>query len=89
MSKPRPSVHSPLGDLISLARSIKGMTLRELERATGVSNAMLSQIEHGKVREPSFTTVVKIADALGVPLDRMAACVRRFDYREYLRRKQP
>jgi HTH-type transcriptional regulator, competence development regulator len=62
-----------LGELISLARELKGLTLRELEKRTGVSNALLSQIETGKVKDPGFRTVCKIADALGLTLKRLAA----------------
>lgn len=61
-----------LGELIGIARECKGWTLRELERASGVSNALISQIETGKVRDPGFTTVVRLVDALGIPLDRAA-----------------
>lgn len=66
-----------LGELIAVARECKGWTLRELERASGVSNALISQIETGKVRDPSFNKVVQIMDALGVSLDRAAGPVRR------------
>lgn len=57
-----------------MAREIKGLTLRQLERECGVSNALLSQIETGKVKDPGFRTMVKIARALGVKLDRLADC---------------
>lgn len=60
--------------MLSLAREVKGITLRELETRTGISNALLSQIETGKVREPSWRNVVKIAKALGLKLDRLAEC---------------
>ena len=62
-----------LAELIGIARECKGWTLRELEKASGVSNALISQIETGKVRDPGFTTVVRLADALGLSLDRCAA----------------
>lgn len=61
-----------LRELISLARELKGMTLRDLEERSGISNALISQIETGKVRDPGFTTVVRLADALGLSLDRLA-----------------
>lgn len=65
-----------LGELIGVARECKGWTLRELERASGVSNALISQIETGKVRDPGFTTVIRLVDALGVTLDRAATAER-------------
>lgn len=65
-----------LGDLIGTARECKGWTLRELEKVSGVSNALISQIETGKVRDPGFATVVRLVDALGVTLDRAAKAER-------------
>lgn len=63
-----------VGELIGIARELKGMTLRDLEQATGISNALLCQIESGKVKSPSWKNVVKIAKALGLKLDRLAEC---------------
>lgn len=65
-----------LGELFSLARELKGWTLRDLEAKTGVSNPLLSQIETGKVKDPGLSTVVRIADALGLSMDRVAATAR-------------
>ena len=65
-----------LGELISVARELKGWTLRELEAKTGVSNPLLSQIETGKVKDPGFSTVVRIADALGISVERLAKTAR-------------
>jgi transcriptional regulator with XRE-family HTH domain len=61
-----------LGELISVARECKGWSQRDLEKASGVSNPLISQIETGKVRDPGFTTVVRLVDALGLSLDRAA-----------------
>jgi transcriptional regulator with XRE-family HTH domain len=76
-----------IGELIGLAREIKGWTLRELERETGISNALLSQIETGHVKDPSFTKVVRICEALGLPLDRAAECASLKRLKEILRKK--
>lgn len=65
-----------LGELIAVARECKGWTLRDLEKASGVSNPLISQIETGKVRDPGFTTVVRLVDALGLSLDRAATAER-------------
>lgn len=65
-----------LGELIAVARECKGWTLRDLEKESGVSNAVISQIETGKVSNPGFATVVRILDALGVTLDRAASGIR-------------
>lgn len=63
-----------LGELITVARECKGLTLRQLENRTGISNSLLSQIETGHVKEPSWRNVVKIARALSLKLDRLAQC---------------
>lgn len=63
-----------LGELVAVARECKGMTLRQLEKKTGITNAALSQIENGHVKDPGFRNVVKIARALGLKLDRLAKC---------------
>lgn len=33
------------------------LTLRQVEEATGISNAYLSQLENGKIANPSYNTV--------------------------------
>ena len=63
-------------ELISVARELKGWTLRDLEKRSGVSNPLISQIESGKVRDPGFSTVIRLVDALGLSLD-LAACAER------------
>ena len=63
-----------LDEAIAYGRECKRLTLRQLEEATGISNALLSQIETGKVREPSWRNVVRIARALDLKLDRLAKC---------------
>ena len=62
-----------LYEAIAYARECRGLTLRELEKRTGLSNALLSQIETGRVKDPGFRTVVKISDALRISLKRLAA----------------
>ena len=75
-----------VGELICLAREIKGWTLRDLERETGISNALISQIETGHVKDPSFTKVVRLCEALGLPLERAASCVSLKALRSILRK---
>ncbi len=38
------------------------MTLREVEAKTGISNAYLSQLESGKIRQPSPSNLFKLAE---------------------------
>jgi transcriptional regulator with XRE-family HTH domain len=65
-----------LGELIAIGRECKGWTIRDLEKASGVSNPLISQIETHKVRNPGFSTVVRIIDALGISIERAAATAR-------------
>jgi HTH-type transcriptional regulator, competence development regulator len=64
-----------VGELIEMARQVKGWTLRDLEKETGISNALISQIETGHVKDPSFTKVVRLCEALNLPLEKAAQCV--------------
>jgi transcriptional regulator with XRE-family HTH domain len=47
------------------------MTLREVEDATGkeVSNAYLSQLEHGRIAKPAPNVLHSLAQVYGVPYD--------------------
>ena len=62
--------------MLGMAREMKGLSLRGLENKTGIPNALLSQMETGHVKRPSFANVVKVARVLGVKLDRLAECVK-------------
>lgn len=61
-----------IGELIAIGRECKGWTLRDLERESGVSNPLISQIETGKVKDPGFATVVRLCEALGISIERAA-----------------
>jgi transcriptional regulator with XRE-family HTH domain len=63
---------SDLGQILRLARELKGISGRELERQSGVSDSEINHIETGHTREPGFRTVVKLARALGIPIERLA-----------------
>lgn len=61
-----------LGEWLAVARELKGWTIRDLEKRCRVSNAVISQIETGHIKEPGFHKVVRIARALGLDLNRIA-----------------
>lgn len=77
-----------VGELLGLAREIKGWTIRDLERETGISNALISQIETGHVKDPSFTKVVRLCEALGLPLNRAAEAVSLKRIKEIMRKPE-
>jgi transcriptional regulator with XRE-family HTH domain len=55
-----------LSYFLRTARERKGLTLRAVEQATGVSNAYLSQIESGKIKQPSPIVLHKLCQLYGV-----------------------
>lgn len=48
------------------ARSRAGLTQVQLADAADLDQAYISKLELGKVIDPSFTTVLRIAKALGI-----------------------
>jgi len=57
------------GDRIKHLREKRGLSSRELSRIAGINNATISEVEGGKIKNPSVQNLVKIALALGVSLD--------------------
>jgi transcriptional regulator with XRE-family HTH domain len=57
------------GTYIKSLRQEKGLTLREVEAATGISNAYLSQLESGKIKQPSPSNLFKLAELYGIPYE--------------------
>jgi HTH-type transcriptional regulator, competence development regulator len=51
-----------LGACLKEARAKRGWTLREAEEQTGVSNAFLSQLEGGKIKQPSPNVLHKLCE---------------------------
>ncbi len=66
-----PSIRNPLGRLaITLFRARKylGLTLRQMEPRTGLSNPYLSQLETGAVTNPTVAALVKVARGYKIPV---------------------
>jgi len=60
-----------LGELLKVGREGQGFTLRQVEEATGVSNAYLSQLENGKIKRPSANVLYKLAQIYKMTLDEL------------------
>lgn len=58
-------VASAVGRAVRAARSRAGLTLSEVAKRSNVTQAFLSQVEHGRTM-PSLLSLHRIADALGV-----------------------
>lgn len=56
-----------LAETLLRLRGISGASLREVEKHTGVSNAYLSQLETGKIANPSPEILFKLAEYYRVP----------------------
>ncbi len=55
------------GEKLRQCRTLKGLTLRDVEKETGVSNAYLNQLEQAKVNEPSPHILHKLAAFYEIP----------------------
>jgi len=55
-----------LGKFLKEARKAEKATLRFVEQQTGISNAYLSQLENGKIRQPSPTLLYKLCELYDV-----------------------
>ena len=60
-----------LGVVLADLRKAKGLSLREVEEATGhaVSNAYLSQLENGKIQKPSPNVLHSLSGVYAVPYE--------------------
>jgi HTH-type transcriptional regulator, competence development regulator len=60
-----------LGAVLADLRRAKGLSLREVEEATGkaVSNAYLSQLENGRIRKPSPNVLHSLSGVYAVPYE--------------------
>jgi HTH-type transcriptional regulator, competence development regulator len=67
----RSDMSTALGEELRRLRLKKGVSLREVEKATEVSNAYLSQLETGKTEQPSPRVLHKLAEYYGVPYNRL------------------
>jgi HTH-type transcriptional regulator, competence development regulator len=55
-----------IGGFLRALRMTRQFTLRKVERLSGVSNAYISQIEQGKIAQPSPHILQKLASCYGV-----------------------
>ena len=60
-----------LAENIRRIRKKKGLSQEKLARLADISNNTLVKIEMGMAKEPTITTVAKIAKALNVSIDEL------------------
>lgn len=56
-----------LSEVLKELRSAKDLSLRQVEKKTGISNPYLSQLENGKIKEPSPHMLHKLAEVYETP----------------------
>jgi len=66
-----------LAENIRSLRKKKGLTQEKLARLADISNNTLVKIEMGLAKEPTITTITKIADALDVSIDMLVGRTKR------------
>lgn len=66
-----------LGAMLSGARGRLGWSLRNVERATGIPNAHISQLETGAIEHPGITVLVKLSKVYGLPMRDLAEAAGR------------
>lgn len=60
---------TPLAGRLTLARTLGGLTGRQLSDLASVADGLVSQVERGTIRSPKATVLGRIAQILGVSLD--------------------
>lgn len=60
-----------IGSTLKEARKNVSLTLREVEDMSGISNAYLSQLENGKIKNPSVNILSKLSSIYRVPLKKL------------------
>jgi transcriptional regulator with XRE-family HTH domain len=61
-----------IGRNLAACRAAAGMTQEQLSHASGVATAQISRIENGRAN-PHMETLVRLAEALGVPVGKLVA----------------
>jgi transcriptional regulator with XRE-family HTH domain len=65
-----------LAQNIRKLRLKKGLSQEKLSRLADIANATLVKIESGTAKEPTITTVAKIASALNVSIDELVGRIK-------------
>ena len=58
--------HPTVGRVLRQARKHHGLSLREVERRIGRSNAYLSQVERGLIKQPDPSVLLDLAELYGL-----------------------
>ncbi len=64
-----------LGERIRQIRKWRGFSQSELEQRCGIKREYLSKLENSDLKNPTFSTMLKISSALGIPLTSLIEAV--------------
>lgn len=70
MARPRSAAHAALGQAIREMRSQRGLSQPGLSIRSGFDPSYISGLEAGR-RNPSYSTLLRLAEALDVPLSQI------------------
>lgn len=60
-----------LATILRAARRARGMSLRDVERETGIHNAHLSQLETGRIARPELALLWELAALYGLDFEQL------------------
>lgn len=60
-----------LGEKVKQIREKQNLSLRDLEKITGLRYSFIANIERGIVKDPRISTVIKLAKGLGISIDEL------------------
>ena len=61
-----------LAHRIKEARRQRGFTLRQFAKRSRIAESHLSRLESGEQADPRMSTLIRLADALGITIDELA-----------------
>ena len=64
-----------LGDYLRAARTKAGLSIRDLERVTGIANGYITKLERGQKTNPSAEVLLKLAEALELDASTLLAYI--------------
>lgn len=74
-SIPLTSRRSTFAIILAQSRWACGLSLRDVEEITGISDALVQGIETGEIKDPGFSKVVRLAAAYGLSLPTLARTI--------------
>lgn len=68
MNTPNATANNSLAELLARTRKAAGLSLGQIEQATGIPKTNLHKLEQGQIRTPNPTVLPALARVLDIPL---------------------